>query len=154
MSAAATTPGVQASYGLNYELDGSSFVVRENLLDILERELLGPIQGSEEVLPYSPRSQYLVGHIAPEAARGGPIALLREGDRVVIDGDQRELRTTADLAARRSSWPPSPPKVTHGALAKYAYLVSSASDGAITQPNTAVQTSIHIHAESNEGVTA
>ncbi|MEO5559379.1 MAG: dihydroxy-acid dehydratase [Dokdonella sp.] len=97
---------------------------------------------------------FMVGHIAPEAARGGPIALLREGDRIVIDGEQRELRTTADLAARRASWRPLPPKVMHGVLAKYAYLVSSASDGAITQPNTAVHTPTRIHSESNEGVTA
>ena len=50
---------------MNFDLDGSSFAVRENLVDILERELLGPIHGPEEVLPFSPRSQYLVGHIAP-----------------------------------------------------------------------------------------
>lgn len=57
--------GPQGSYALNHQLDGSSFVVRENLVDLLERELLGPIHGPEEVLPFSPRSQYLVGHIAP-----------------------------------------------------------------------------------------
>ena len=67
MSDATTTPTAvpQVTYELNHELDGSSFAVRENLLDILERELLGPMHGSEEVLPFSPRSQYLVGHIAP-----------------------------------------------------------------------------------------
>ena len=55
----------QATYELTHELDGSSFAVRENLVDILQRELLGPIHGPEETLPFSPRSQYLVGHIAP-----------------------------------------------------------------------------------------
>lgn len=57
--------GPDASYELNYEPDGTAFIVRENLVDILERELLGPIHGPEEALPFSPRSQYLVGHIAP-----------------------------------------------------------------------------------------
>jgi dihydroxy-acid dehydratase len=84
---------------------------------------------------------FMVGHIAPEAARGGPIALLREGDRVVIDAEHRELRTSADLESRRVSWHPRPPKVTHGALAKYALLVGSASDGATTNQRTDVQTS-------------
>jgi dihydroxy-acid dehydratase len=84
---------------------------------------------------------FMVGHIAPEAARGGPIALLREGDRVVIDAEHRELRTSADLESRRATWQPRPPKVTHGALAKYALLVGSASDGATTQQRTDVQTS-------------
>ncbi len=56
MSDATTSSRPQASYELNHELDGSSFTVRENLVDILERELLGPIHGPEEVLPFSPRS--------------------------------------------------------------------------------------------------
>jgi dihydroxy-acid dehydratase len=86
---------------------------------------------------------FMVGHIAPEAARGGPIALLREGDPVVIDAAHRELRTSADIESRRASWQPREPKVTHGALAKYARLVGSASDGATTNPSTDVQTSIH-----------
>ena len=70
--------GSQTSYELNFELDGSSFAVRENLVDILERELLGPIHGPEEVLPFSPRSQYLVGHIAPVKLIG--LAESRSGD--------------------------------------------------------------------------
>jgi hypothetical protein len=53
-------------------LDGSSYAVRENLADILQRELLGPIHGPEETLPFSPRSQYLVGHIAPVKLVGQP----------------------------------------------------------------------------------
>jgi hypothetical protein len=52
-------------YVLSHEADGTSFTVRENLVDILERELLGPINGPEEVLPFSPRQRYLVGLIAP-----------------------------------------------------------------------------------------
>lgn len=75
---------------------------------------------------------FMVGHIAPEAARGGPIALLREGDRVTIDADTRRLDTDADLDARRAAWIAATPTVTRGALAKYARLVSSASKGAVT----------------------
>jgi dihydroxy-acid dehydratase len=75
---------------------------------------------------------FMVGHIAPEAARGGPIGLLKEGDAIFIDAATRELRTDADLVARREHWQPSPPKVTRGVLAKYARLVGSAAFGAVT----------------------
>lgn len=75
---------------------------------------------------------FMVGHIAPEAARGGPIALLREGDRVVIDVESRTLSTDAPLEARRADWQPPAAKVTSGVLAKYARLVGSASEGAVT----------------------
>jgi dihydroxy-acid dehydratase len=99
---------------------------------------------------------YMVGHIAPEAARGGPIALLHEGDRIRIDADTREISTTADLASRRSSWQPPAPKVTRGALAKYVSLVGSASDGATTQPIASRSTSApkHVQDETTAGVTA
>jgi dihydroxy-acid dehydratase len=76
---------------------------------------------------------FMVGHVAPEAARGGPIGLLREGDAVFIDAATRELRTDADLASRRAAWRPTAPKVTRGVLAKYARLVGSAAEGAVTQ---------------------
>jgi len=76
---------------------------------------------------------FMVGHVAPEAARGGPIALLRDGDPIRVDAARRELSTSADLDSRRASWRPPEPKVTRGALAKYAYLVGSASEGAVTQ---------------------
>ncbi len=75
---------------------------------------------------------FMVGHIAPEAARGGPIALLREGDRIRIDADTRRLDTDADLDARRAAWRAAAPTVTRGALAKYARLVGSAAKGAVT----------------------
>jgi len=93
---------------------------------------------------------YMVGHIAPEAVRGGPIALLQEGDRIRIDAGTREISTDADLAERRKHWRAPAPKVTRGALAKYARLVSSASDGAVTRAfdndtndSTAVSTATH-----------
>ncbi|WP_266156262.1 dihydroxy-acid dehydratase [Dyella silvatica] len=97
---------------------------------------------------------FMVGHIAPEAARGGPIALLQDGDRIRIDADHREIATDADLVGRRAHWKAPAPKVSRGALAKYARLVGSASDGATTHPDTAVSTPKHIHTTATEGVTA
>ena len=75
---------------------------------------------------------FMVGHIAPEAARGGPIGLLREGDRLVIDAETRTLSTDAPLEARRADWQPPAAKVVRGVLAKYARLVGSAAEGAVT----------------------
>jgi dihydroxy-acid dehydratase len=75
---------------------------------------------------------FMVGHIAPEAARGGPIALLAEGDLIVIDADARTLATDAPLEERRAQWQAPAPKVTSGVLAKYARLVGSAAEGATT----------------------
>jgi dihydroxy-acid dehydratase len=80
----------------------------------------------------------MIGHVAPEAALGGPIAVVAEGDPVVIDVDKRrlDLDVPADEIARRlASWSPPAPRYTSGALAKYAALVSSASKGAITDPS-------------------
>jgi dihydroxy-acid dehydratase len=77
---------------------------------------------------------FMVGHVAPEAMRGGPLGLLREGDRVVIDADARIFSTDADLEARRADHRLPAPRATHGVLAKYAALVGSASEGAITRP--------------------
>ena len=94
---------------------------------------------------------FMVGHIAPEAARGGPIALLADGDRIRIDALTREISTDADLAERRKRWVPPAPRVTRGVLAKFALLVGSASDGACTSPTTTPAS--HTTA-SNQGVTA
>ncbi|MGH3238277.1 MAG: dihydroxy-acid dehydratase, partial [Streptosporangiaceae bacterium] len=77
---------------------------------------------------------YMVGHIAPEAVRGGPIALLRTGDKIRIDANAREIATDVNLEARRRGWQPPAPKATRGALAKFALLVGSAADGATTDP--------------------
>jgi dihydroxy-acid dehydratase len=80
----------------------------------------------------------MVGHVSPEAFRGGPIAALREGDIVVLDVEKRELNvelTDEEIAERMRGWSPPPPNYTTGVLAKYAALVSSASEGAITRPN-------------------
>ncbi|HEY0505519.1 MAG TPA: dihydroxy-acid dehydratase [Lysobacter sp.] len=75
---------------------------------------------------------FMVGHISPEAARGGPIAKLRDGDRVRIDVRSRRIDVDADLRARPAVR--IAPRVTTGVLAKYAAAVSSASRGAVTAP--------------------
>jgi dihydroxy-acid dehydratase len=78
---------------------------------------------------------FVVGHIAPEAAVAGPIALLRAGDRVSIDATRRTLQvglTPAELKRRRAAWKPRRAYATAGVLAKYARLVGSASFGAVT----------------------
>ncbi len=77
----------------------------------------------------------VVGHVAPEAARGGPIALVREGDIIAIDADQKTLSVKlddAELGRRRAAWRPLPPRVERGVLAKYARAVNSAAEGATT----------------------
>ena len=80
---------------------------------------------------------FVVGHISPEAAVGGPIGLLRNGDRITIDAVRREISvalSAAELRRRRAAWKPRKPYAEAGALAKYASLVSSASTGAVTVP--------------------
>jgi dihydroxy-acid dehydratase len=77
----------------------------------------------------------VVGHVAPEAAVGGTIALVEEGDRITIDADERVLRlevSDSELAQRRASWRPRKRRYTSGVLMKYAKLVSSSSLGAVT----------------------
>ena len=77
----------------------------------------------------------MIGHVAPEAAHGGPIAFVREGDTITIDVDKRRLDLEVDdaeLARRRDGWAPPAPRYTRGVLAKYARSVSSASRGAVT----------------------
>ena len=78
---------------------------------------------------------FVVGHITPEAAVGGPIGLVRSGDRITIDAVERQIRlhvSDAELRRRRSAWRPRRPYARRGVLAKYARTVSSASLGAVT----------------------
>jgi dihydroxy-acid dehydratase len=80
----------------------------------------------------------VVGHVAPEAAVGGAIALVKEGDSITIDAHQRLLQiniSDEELAARRQQWQPPQPRYTKGVLAKYAKLVSTSSRGAVTDLN-------------------
>jgi dihydroxy-acid dehydratase len=76
---------------------------------------------------------FMIGHVAPEAALGGPIAFVREGDKIVIDVPGRKLDVMADLEPRKVGWQPPAPRYTRGVLAKYAASVSSASQGAVTR---------------------
>ena len=78
---------------------------------------------------------FVVGHITPEAFTGGPLAAVREGDTITIDAETRTLTlelSDAEIAARLAAWQQPAPRYTRGVLAKYARLVSSASQGAVT----------------------
>ena len=80
---------------------------------------------------------FVVGHISPEAAVGGPIGLLRNGDKITIDAVKREIGvelSVAELRKRRATWKPRKSYASGGVLAKYARLVGSASAGAVTEP--------------------
>ncbi|MBV8855861.1 MAG: dihydroxy-acid dehydratase [Acidobacteria bacterium] len=77
----------------------------------------------------------VVGHVAPEAAVGGPLALVEEGDSITVDAEARQLNLNVpedEVARRRAAWTPPPTRHTRGVLAKYARLVSSSSLGAVT----------------------
>jgi dihydroxy-acid dehydratase len=80
---------------------------------------------------------FCIGHVAPEAVDGGPIALVQEGDRIRIDVPGKALDLVVDsgeLLARRERWTPNAPRYTSGVLGKYARLVQGAETGAITNP--------------------
>jgi dihydroxy-acid dehydratase len=76
----------------------------------------------------------VIGHVAPEAAAGGPLAHIRDGDEITINVDERLLNVNADLASRAALWKPPKPAYASGVFAKYVQLVSSASEGAVTIP--------------------
>ena len=86
---------------------------------------------------------FCVGHVGPEAALGGPIALLRNGDRIVLDavaGTMEVVLSDAELAARRAAWTPRTTDYNSGAIWKYAQLVGPAHLGAVTNPGGAAET--------------
>ena len=77
----------------------------------------------------------MIGHMAPEAQVGGTIALVRDGDTIVMDAERRELNlqvSDEELERRRRGWSAPPARYTSGVMAKYAKLASSASAGAVT----------------------
>ncbi len=79
----------------------------------------------------------MVGHVAPEAARGEPLAALRDGDTITIDVDAGTLEVAlseAELAGRLARWSPPPPAYDFGVFARYRALVASASEGAVLRP--------------------
>ncbi len=86
---------------------------------------------------------FCIGHVGPEAALGGPIGLLRDGDIIEIDAESGRLDvklSDAELAARQKTWKPRETDYRSGALWKYAQLVGSAKDGAVTHPGGAAET--------------
>jgi len=79
----------------------------------------------------------MAGHVAPEAAVGGPISLVRDGDLITFNIQARRLDVVlspTELKRRRARWHPPEPRYRHGVMAKYSQLVSSASEGAVTGP--------------------
>jgi dihydroxy-acid dehydratase len=79
---------------------------------------------------------FCVGHVAPEAVDGGPIAFVRDGDRIAIDVTRKQIDLLVDdleLRRREAEWKPLEPRYTSGVLAKYARLASGAERGAITE---------------------
>src|SRR5271168_5056468 len=111
-------PGMQEMLGVTGALVGQG--LGESIALITDGRFSGATHG------------LMVGHVAPEAARGGPIALLRDGDKITLDVRARRLDVDANLDERRAGWKPPIPRYTTGVMAKYAKLVSSASEGAIT----------------------
>jgi dihydroxy-acid dehydratase len=91
---------------------------------------------------------FCIGHVGPEAAVGGPLALLRNGDRIIIDAEAGTIDVDlpeAEMAARRAAWTPRTTQYTSGALWKYAQTVGPASQGAVTHPGAAAEA--HIYAD-------
>jgi dihydroxy-acid dehydratase len=91
---------------------------------------------------------FCIGHVGPEAAVGGPIALLKNGDRIVIDADAGTIDVLVDeaeLARRRAEWRPRKTDYNSGVLWKYAQAVGPAHLGAVTHPGAAEET--HVYAD-------
>jgi len=113
--------------GMQEMLSVTAALVGEGLGDVVALITDGRFSGGTHGL--------MIGHIAPEAALGGPIAVVEEGDEIVIDVDRKALDLVVpidDVARRLAAWSPRPPNYAGGVLAKYAALVGSASSGAVT----------------------
>jgi len=78
---------------------------------------------------------FMGGHLAPEAAVGGPVAFVRDGDLVTLDVDKGTIDVAADLDARRPGWKAPAPRYKYGVMAKYTRSVASAALGAVTTPS-------------------
>lgn len=81
---------------------------------------------------------FVIGHVTPEAFVGGPLAMVKNGDKISIDAEKREMTlhiTKKEMAERKKAWKQPKPHYTRGVLAKYARLVNSASEGAVTDDN-------------------
>ena len=121
--------GPRGGPGMREMLGVTAAIVGEGLGDSVSLITDGRFSGATRGL--------MAGHIAPEAAVGGPIAILREGDIVVVDIENRQLNvelSDTEIQTRLSAWQPPAPRYTAGVFAKYAAQVTSASEGAVTQP--------------------
>ena len=117
-------PGMREMLGVTGAIVGAGF--GETVALITDGRFSGATRG------------LMIGHVSPEAAVGGPLAALQEGDTIVIDIEARRLDIElpdAEIAGRLAKWKEPVPRYTSGVFAKYAALVSSASEGAITQPD-------------------
>jgi dihydroxy-acid dehydratase len=121
--------GPKGGPGMREMLGVTAAIVGEGLGDTVALVTDGRFSGATRGL--------MIGHVAPEAALGGPIAALREGDTIHIDINQRKLEVEVNdstLKHRISEWKALKPKYSSGVFAKYAALVQSAAEGAITKP--------------------
>jgi dihydroxy-acid dehydratase len=118
--------GPRGGPGMREMLGVTAALVGENLGESVALITDGRFSGATKGL--------MLGHASPEAARGGPLALIRDGDTVTIDVDKRRVDVDLDhavLAERRAGWQAPPPRFTSGVFGRYAALVSSAAEGAI-----------------------
>jgi dihydroxy-acid dehydratase len=119
--------GPKGGPGMREMLQVTAAIVGEGLGDSVAMVTDGRFSGATQGL--------MVGHVAPEAAVGGPLAALEDGDIVEMDVDSRRLNVEGvDIEARLKSWSPPEPHYRKGVLARYALLVGSASEGAMLKP--------------------
>ncbi len=119
--------GPKGGPGMREMLQVTAAIVGEGLGDSVAMVTDGRFSGATRGL--------MVGHVAPEAAAGGPLAGVQDGDVIEIDVDSRRLAVVdVDIEARLKGWSPPEPHYRHGVLARYASLVGSASEGAILRP--------------------
>jgi dihydroxy-acid dehydratase len=119
--------GPQGGPGMREMLSPTSALIGRGLGDTVALMTDGRFSGGTH--------GFVVGHVTPEAAVGGPIALVKNGDAITIDAVRRAIDVAVparEWAARRRAWKPRKPRATRGVLAKYAALVSPASAGAVT----------------------
>ena len=119
--------GPRGGPGMREMLQVTAAIVGEGLGETVAMVTDGRFSGATRGL--------MIGHVAPEAALGGPLAALKDGDMITINVEDRKLEVEGvDLAARLKSWSPPEPNYRKGVLARYALLVGSASEGAMLKP--------------------
>ena len=121
--------GPKGGPGMREMLSATAALVGQGISDSVAMVTDGRFSGATRGL--------MVGHVSPEAMTGGPISLVKDGDLVTIDLDRGKLDLKvprAEIKDRKKKWTPIKPRYKNGALAKYASLVRSASEGAITRP--------------------